>query len=266
MSENSKSHIITKLYKNITKSAAPLVAGFYLEGPTIAHRKRWHFGDGSVPIINNNLVQNHTYTKIGEHTMWVEIINNAKEVIEKSNEIKFTVTEKVEKFNFNQWEGVITEGDDVGFSLGGEIRGEDEIKWVWGDGKKLDNDTNPHHRYEKAGTFEGKVSVGGVEREFGVLVLPDPVKHITGHIEVVHASERDGSFPTNTELTFQVQVTGGTPEYHVIWKFGDKNGGAGKMTKHAYKKSGNYHVACTVRDQVGLTLSFDKNVSIVKKD
>lgn len=258
--------IIKDLQVNITKPVtAPLVAGFYLVisgGQGIKLKKRWHFGDG-VEKINNNLIQNHTYHDEGKFTMWVDIVDNELRVIERSKEIEFTVEKKLDKFNFDQWEGVIAEGDDVGFSLGGNIKGEDKIKWVWGDGQELDKEINPHHPYEKAGTYQGEVSVGGEKKEFGVLVLPDRIKHIAGHIEVTDASQRDGSFPAKKKLNFQVQVTGGTPEYHVTWKFGDTHGGAGKMTKHSYKESGNYHVSCTVRDKNGLTFSFDTNVTIV---
>jgi len=258
--------IIKDLQVNITKPvAAPLVAGFYLVisgGQGIKLRKRWHFGD-SVEKINNNLVQNHTYRDKGTFTMWVDIIDNEFRVIERSKEIEFTVEEKPEKFNFDQWEGIIIEEDKVGFSLGGDIKGEDKIKWIWGDGEELENKTNPHHKYKKAGTYPGKVSVGEVKREFGVLVLPNTLKHIFGKIQVTDASESDEGFPAKKKLTLQVQLTGGTPKYHVVWKFGDGAGGAGILTTHAYKEKGNYQVSCTVRDQNALTFYFEKNVTIV---
>ena len=257
--------IIKELQVNITESAAPLVAGFYLvisDGQGIKLRKRWHFGDGEERI-NNNLVQNHTYRNKGKFTMWVDIVDNRLRVIERSKKIEFTVETKLEKFNFDQWEGIIIEGDKVGFSLGGDIQGEDEIKWVWGDGKEEVKDTNPHHRYEKEGNYPGKVSVGEIGREFGMLVLPDRRKHIFGKIEVAAATERGGVFPAKEELTLQVQLTGGTPEYHIVWRFGDGNGGAGKQVEHIYKEKGNYQISCTVRDQNALVFYFEKNIAIV---
>ncbi|MCZ6583197.1 MAG: PKD domain-containing protein, partial [Thaumarchaeota archaeon] len=257
--------IIKELQVNIQESAAPLVAGFYLDisdGQGIKLKKRWHFGDGEERI-NNNLVQNHTYHNKGKFTMWVDIVDERLRVIERSKKIEFDVGKKLDKFNFDQWEGVIVEGDKVGFSLGGDIQGEDKIKWVWGDGKELENDTNPHHKYEKAGKYSGDISVGIHSRKFGMLVLSDRLRHIAGKIEVADATESSKGFPAKEKLTLQVQLTGGTPEYHVVWKFGDGCGGAGTMTEHAYKEKGSYQISCTVRDQNALTFYFEKNITIV---
>jgi len=153
----------------------------------------------------------------------------------------------------------------VGFSLGGDIKGEDEIKWDWGDGSGNTDgkDKNPHHEYKKAGKYLGEVSVGKISRKFGMLVLPDRLKHIVGKIEVADATESNGVFPAKTELNLQVQLTGGTPEYHIVWRFGDGNGGAGIQIGHIYNEKGNYQISCTVRDQNALTFYFEKNITIV---
>jgi len=265
--------IINKIHYNIEKSESPLVAGFYLEGPTIAHRKRWHFGDESVPKINNNLIQNHRYDKVGVHTMWVEIINDLDEVIEKSNEIKFTVTEKTTAFNFDQREGVIYQDDDVGFSLATNITSP-TIKWDWGNGE-TSSDTNPHPKFVKDGAFQGSITVSGsgVEpesREFGVLVLPSMLKRFTGFIEAGPTNQSEKKFVVGEEVTFNAQITGGfRPIYLIQWAFGDSHTQAGKeeviIAKNTYKKPDDYVVTCKIRDRLGRKITLHKVISVVKK-
>src|SRR3989338_5104582 len=107
---------IKNLCVNISESHAPLIAGFFLDGPTIADMKRWNFGDNEVEK-NNNLLCTHTYWQPGDYRMWVDIIDKDDKVIESSNEIQIHVKDKTKTFTFDQWQGVIYEVDTVWFSL-----------------------------------------------------------------------------------------------------------------------------------------------------
>ncbi len=280
----NKSSIIKELYVNIQESAAPLVAGFYLEGPTIEHKKKWNFKNDTTREIkvikNNNLIQNYTFWYPGRYSVWVEIIGVNDIVIDKSDPKPFTVNKKTKHItSFNQWEAVIYGGDDVGFSISHDISKVPKITWEWGDEDSISK-SNPHHLYadvEKPTPVVGNLSVYEnnemlESRKFAVLVIPHPINKFSGYIEISSTSlpGAKNDFHVDTEITLQAQVHGGQQPYHLVqWKYGYGLGDGGKqkdgymIRKKKYRKSGHFHVECNIRDKVGFKLSFDKSLNII---
>lgn len=256
----NKSSIIKDIYVNTTNGKAPLIAGFYLDGPNIGHRKKWYFGDNGKGEINNNLLYDHTYRKPGTHYMYVEIYDKLT-LIEKSKKIPIIVKPKNKKLNFDQWEGVIYAGDSVGFSLATKIKDKPLIKWTWGDKTESTSEDrefynhrlNPHHKYKKAKTYNGTVLVKGKkekdERNFGVLVLPNKFKKRSGYIEIYSGGKSGNCVPVGKKLSIKAQISGGTEKYFCNWNFGDGVSRTDKkLTYHTYKKTGNYNLKCAIKD------------------
>lgn len=263
--------IIKDLSVSIHEGPAPLIVGFFLNGPNIGHRKRWHFEGQSSGKEDNNLIHTHTYDNPGNYDVWVDIIDENNKVVESSIKKTIHVKNKTQVIaGFTQWQGVIYEGDAVGFSISHDIPGTPKIIWSWGDGKVDSTDDrkfyphrlNPHHSYEKNGVLEGEVTIketsgrNGIteSRKFAVMVLPDKRKEFAGFIEIISEFQRPRTIelPVNKELKFQAQVTGvDEKKYSFLWDFGDKSGGSGRMTTHTYHKSDNYSVSCTIRNKGG---------------
>lgn len=265
--------IIKDLSVSITEGPAPLIVGFFLNGPNIAHRKIWNFGD-KLSEKSNNLLNTHRYEKCGKYDVCVDIIDENNKIVESSDKKTIYVKDKTKVISgFDQWQGVIYEGESVGFSIAHNILGDPQINWEWGDGKIDSSDDrkfyphrqNPHHPYEKNGTWQGKVTIEEKtsgrkpiteSREFGMLVLPDKKKEFAGFIEITSSDQHRGTveFPVKKSLNFQAQVTGVDNEnYSFLWNFGDKVGHNEHdlMVKHTYTKSGNYHATCTIRNKGG---------------
>lgn len=258
---------VVNLNASSINGSAPLTVGFFLADSTISDKKRWHFGDELEE--NNNLLCTHTYQNTGTYVVWVDILNEIDEVVERSNEVTVNVNNRLQHINFNQWEAIVYEGNSVGFSISHDIVGDPRITWDWGDGTTNSSDDvqfkhdklNPHHVYDNAGTYAGRVTIteqtakgNGIteSKEFTILVLQN-LMDIDGFIQITSV-QRQGNegLPINTDLTFQAQVTGvDNNRYSFVWDFGDKNGGSGLQTSHRYSKSGTYHVRCTIRDKHG---------------
>jgi len=279
-----------KIHRNIEESKAPLVAGFYLEGPTIAHVKKWNFKNDETgkiePKRNNNLIQNYTFWKPGKYSVWVEIIGPDETVIKTSETKTFTVKKKTDLItSFNQWEGIVYGGDDVGFSISHSLH-TPKITWEWGDNKKPNSETNPHHPYDhvkEPTKVKGKLSVYESEqknesREFAVLVIPHPIKEFAGYMEVssTEAPGRNNGFPVNTEITLQAQIKGGVRGIHTIfWQYArldteiinvERNEGENYLTrKKSYEKSGHYHVKCVIRYKDSRKLTLEKGLIITNE-
>lgn len=256
--------IIKDLHVSITEGSAPLVVGFFLDGPTIAHRKRWHFGDGS-PVEDNNLIHTHRYEKEGiyEDKIYVEIIDENNRILDTSRKFTIRVKPRIKIINgFSQWQGVIYEGDSVGFSIAHEVLGKPEIMWVWNKEENpqrpdpANNKLNPHHKYTTTGTHNGNVTVDkSASKEFAVMVLPYPLKKKTGHIDVssMRGAGESSEFPVNEELIFDAQIGIDFSKHSPVWHIFDSNGkivkipdNLGPTFKHTFVKKDSYLVKCNM--------------------
>lgn len=274
---------IENLIASISEGHAPLTIGFVLYGPTIADVKRWNFNKET--HVGNDLIYTTTCWEPGVYHVWVDLIDGQGTVIEsgKDKEIIIHVTDKLKNVTLDQWQGVICEGDAIGFSIGTSIPGTPKITWKWGDGQDNSSDdpkfrpnaSNPWYKYQKAGSYNGAVTVSGSgiteSKEFAVIVLSDPSKTMTGKIEArsLHHPLDTEVFTTNEELTLTAQVSGGVVPKHIVWHIRDFKGkivniagNVGIETKYHFPKSGNYNIECVVRDDVGFKITLLKDVII----
>ena len=273
---NGKSNIIKGLCTSAEEGTPPLVVGFFLDGPTVADRKIWHFENGSSDR-DDNLIQTHRYENSGKYCVWVDIINEKNNVIESSKKITIRVVDKPNTITkFDQWQGVIYEGDSVGFSIPISLPGSPEIMWHWDDETPdTTRKQNPHHQYKVVKTCNGKVTVSGSgitkSKEFAVMVLPDSRKIMAGYIRVksLKRPNESSEFAVGDELTFDDQFSGGVDPYEHTWKITNSKGyivpirGADPTLKKTFAKSDNYLVTFTIWDSNRLKLTLSKTVIIL---
>ncbi len=260
---------IKNLRASITNGSAPLTVGFVLEGPTIADRKRWNVDE--IKYEANDLVYTTTLWEPGDHIVWVDLIDEQSNVIEsgKDKRVLIHLTDKLQNIAFDQWQGVIYEGDIVGFSVSTSIQGTPKITWVWGNGridstddpKFRPNASNPWYKYKtKVEPYKGTVTVSGngisESKEFAVIVLPNPITGVGNiYASSLHCPIGTEVFTVVEDVTLIAQVSGAkndqTPYVWLIKNFHGINdspkGDVGVKITHRFSKSDNYNVQCVVR-------------------
>ncbi|WP_268542016.1 PKD domain-containing protein [Candidatus Nitrosotenuis cloacae] len=261
------------------------MVGFVVDGPTIADRKAWHFGDGVVKK-SNNLIYEHRYENPGTYRVWVDLIDKLGNVIENGESKAKTVTVTAEPqriTSFTQRKCVVTVGEYVIFAMSHDIEGRPLITWKWGDGTPdlSGYEQNPHHKYEREGTWEGTLIVQGdpvptVSRKFAVLVLASPFQ-LGGRMDVLlhrrfkYPSEMP--MPPKKKLTFIADSDGGNSPIHYSWDFNDRspymqmtgNRGNPVMFNKGFDKPGDYLVTLTITDDLGYEVVITKDV-IIRED
>lgn len=279
--------IIRSLRSSIDTGKAPLLVGFVVDGPNIAHRKAWHFKDGAGDVVelNNNLVYEHLYEDPGEYYVWVDIVGVKGDVIEdgKKHAKHIIVTKKNTQItSFTQRQAVILPGEHVGFAMSYGIN-PFKLRWEWGDrsyeeGQFPQVDTNPDHQYKERGSWGGKlvyyINHAQFEfKEFGVLVLNSPAElgvdfDVSFFRQGYEPTEMP--FPPKKKLTFTVTARGGKPPYTYTWNFGDETSvervGPDRDEAHQfpkeYRKPGDYPAKLTITDKLGYKVVASQNIII----
>lgn len=272
-----------KLTKCSDNGTHPFMEGFYLSHAIIYTLKSWNWGDGTPQENNTSIVMNHEYRLLKNETS--QKFNGS--VIEYNYEnprtIKdiehFTVTVNRTNFsdtdNFDQFEGVIIQDDYAGFFDSSSNSGLPLYKWSWysGDNQepKIPGYSNPSHRYQSNGTYDGTVTVSVTgesidkSRDFCVMVLSN-MENNSGNIHVSYpngiGSASNSVFWGNRSLVFSLgmpsimnQLPSTYSNYQTVWDFGDNQTSDNKTVEHKYTKAGVYKVEFNGMNQVGpLTL------------
>lgn len=90
-------------------------------------------------------------------------------------------------------------------------------------------------------------SNGGTANSSLVAIDVNPALSVT-------APTVSGSHLASENLTFRVNVTGGSPPIRYDWNFGDGSSGAGFSAVHAYRAAGTYSVHIIVNDSAGSSI------------
>ncbi|MDE1828703.1 MAG: hypothetical protein KGI25_00110 [Thaumarchaeota archaeon] len=243
----------------------PFMEGFFLRGAEVYTLKTWDWGDG-IKENNTSVVVNHEYRLengtsrqfSGSVTEW----KDAKMKIGRDRE-NFTVTVNAVDFKnierFDQYEGVIVEGDYAGFSVSTNLTAP-FFKWTWLKGDtgepKIEGYSNPSHQYSGKQTYNGFVTVDskGIpaeNRDFCVMTVSNDM-NLTGYISVGYDSNVPSPlqmvFWANRSLNFIEQsgpaalsVLGAAQSQ--VWSFGDGSSASfDSNPSHKYAKAGVYRI------------------------
>ena len=215
----------------------------------------WSFGDGS----SSTLAQpTHSYTADGTYTVSLKVTDNRGGVA--------TVGKSVTaKANVKPVAAFTSGCTDLtcGFNSSGSTDPDGTItafSWNFGDGSTEATDANPTHTFDKAGTYQVKLTVtddhGATTTKttsVTVSVNADPVPAFSTNCQGLTCAP-DGSASTDPD--------GSIASYS--WTFGDGTPAVtGKVpSPHAYDNPGSFDITLTVTDDKGATATKTQTVTV----
>lgn len=214
----------------------------------------WDFGDGA---IGSGVAPNHTYEFGGEYQITLMVTDDQGVSTSTSDTVVVAPAPDAE-FTFNVNALVVT----VNAQESSDFNPIAQYTWYWGEvGSSNSHGITAKHTYANAGTYpialEIKDAAGNtdvVTHEVAVapIFVPEPPK--------VNFS----TTTTNLKASFNASASTSSDSTLVgfDWTFGDTHTGTGVTTSHTYSSGGSYSVQLTVTDQLGLTATKSKSVTV----
>lgn len=265
---------ITNVSNSVLSGEAPLTVGFSIAVLDPTSTISWDFGDPNAGVDNPNtdngdLVVNHTYFKAGNYTVTLKVTSSKWGTQTKTFNV--IVQANTTPINTNLFVSE-TSGSaplDVAFSISLNVV-QQSIIWTFGDGtNNTQNVLAVSHTYQKAGTYNGSVTVvdvngNTVTKTFQVVVSPNPLQVLGASIIFSPGPviSPDGNAETDIPITVEGVASEGLSPFTYAWTFGDGASAVGEQVSHPYTAVGNYTIQLTITDAGGNVAVASKTITV----
>ncbi len=222
-------------------------------GGTTPYTYSWSFGDGSTGTGSS---PKHTYSSAGTLTVALTVKDNGSPQQTKTSPQSITVSGAPPPLtaSFAYSPSSVQAGQPVTFTASAS-GGTSAFTFSWSFGDGTTGTSSPvTHTYSSAGSYTAALTVKDssspqqTATSQMTVAVTSPPPPISASFTLSPSSPDAGQ-----SVSFAASISGGTPPYSYLWRYGDGSTGTSLQATHIYNSDGTYQVTLTVTDSTSST-------------